>query len=219
MPRNRNQPAVIAPLTWEQEASFSTMGNMLVGGPDETDIEVLVRVFGSLEAAKAGWFANRDTLLAEDPVAGRRPIGFWWFEQHREPPPTLEQAAVLRELGLLTELEEATLEQWRRMTPEIPADLGIDQVATAPRREVPLSTNEIASADPEICAVEDPNAINGAIDAAPVPARSQATIEASTEGKAVEAEEPEEIPVTPPRIVPMRRGIDDRKPAELEGWS
>jgi hypothetical protein len=216
MPRNRNQPAVIVPLTWEQEASFSTMGNMLVSGPDETDIEVLVRVFCSLEAATAAWFTHRDMLMAEDPVAGRRPIGYWRFEQHREPPPSVEQAAILRELGELTGDEEATLEEWRRMVPEMPADLGIDQAAIAPRgeAEVPLFTNDIASAD--VGTVEDTHDIDGAIDAAPEPARPETAREAIAAAEE-EVPEAEEVPVTP-RILVLPQSAARRKPPELEGW-
>jgi len=215
MPRNRNQPAVIAPLSVEQETTLGGFGNLLTGVRGESVLETVERLFGGAEAAAAGWYDHRDALMADDPIAGRRPAGFWLFEHQREPPPSAEQAAILRELGELREREEQQLAEWRALTPESP-DMSITQPgARAPVTEVPLSTNEIASADPQIRAVEEPNGthkVDGDRDAGPV--------EATEEAEAGEAPEvDQETAVTPPRILPMRRyGPDDRKPAGLEGW-
>lgn len=193
----RNRSTAIRPLSDEQEM-FLHMGDLLVGHRNnETLADLDVRLFGSHEAGGEAWRQHRPELLAEFPTAGQRPFGYWWYEHGIRWP--IEQADALRALGELTADEEEHLASWAALTPELP-DIGIEH-----------------GIDPTITIAptpEDPHDI----DATPEPARAQATIEASTEDEAVEAEEHEEIPVTPPRILPMRRGIDDRRPSETVGW-
>jgi hypothetical protein len=195
-------------LTLEQETTLSKFGNLLTGEPGESVLQTLVRVFGSFEAASAGWFDHRVRLLAEDPVPGRRPAGYWVVEHHREPPPSVEQAAILRGLGELSEREEQQLEEWARMVPETPRDLGLDHPSVSP---ISLFTEEELDATPEPARPENP-------PAEAVTGTGTATVEDEAPGAAKEPEPVKENVVTPPRILPMRRGIDDRRPREIEGW-
>ena len=152
----RNRKATLRRLSVEQQTVLGSFGNLLSGSPGESCLDTAVRLFGTAEAASDAWFGHRGPLLAADPIPGRRPAGFWLFERRRDVPPVALQPDLLRDLGLLTELEEATLRQWAAMVPEQPVDVSLDRVS-------------ITVIDPT---PEEPNAI----DPTPEPARPQTEV-------------------------------------------
>jgi hypothetical protein len=199
-------------LSDEQRAGLgSGLGILLVDAPGESNRQTVVRLFGTYEAARAGWFDNRAELLARAPFPGRRPPGWWLCERDCEPPEVGEQEVVLRELGVLTADEEQQLaaEAAMRKMPEPPADLGVDYLAT-----IPSSTPE------------DTHDIDGDIDAAPVPARPQAeVVEAVAEDEAVAAADPPERPIRARENVvtllpqgPGRPWWQNEGPNPNQGW-
>jgi hypothetical protein len=127
----RNRKAALRSLTDEQ-GMFLRSGTLLVGSRGESVADVEQRLFGTRLAAAEAWFAHRDALAAEYPTAGTRCAAFWRYERHRDVPPVASQPALLRSLGLLTELEEAQLAKWARMTPELPADIALDRPSVSP---------------------------------------------------------------------------------------
>lgn len=130
----RNRKATLRSLTDEQ-GMFLRSGTLLVGSRGESVADVEQRLFGTRLAAAEAWFAHRDALAAEYPTAGTRCAAFWRYERHRDVPPVTSQPALLRSLGLLTELEEAELAKWARMTPELPADIALDRPSVSPISE------------------------------------------------------------------------------------
>lgn len=194
-------------LSLEQETTLGGFGNLLTGEPGESVLQTLVRLFGDAGAARQGWYDHRDALLAAYPTPGRRPAGFWLFELQREPPPTVEQAAILRQFGALTPAEEKQLEEWRRMLPETPADLAVDH----PSVVIPI--------------LEEPP---HAIDAPPEPPRPALTEAAGGSGApaedpevedpSTEHEHPKESVVRRPQILSMPWYSQNGRPRETEGW-
>jgi hypothetical protein len=208
----RNRRAALRRLTVEQETVMSSWGNLLSGEKGESNLDTAVRLFGSAEAARAAWYGHRDALLAADPVPGRRPAGWWLFDRDCDVPPVALQPDLLRQLGELTADEEATLEQWRRMTPEPPADLALDHQSTTERRT------------PLIAILEEPD---HAIDAPPEPPRpavTEADAGSDAPSEDPEAEDPgakerertEENVVNRPRILSVPWPLQNGNPND--GW-
>jgi hypothetical protein len=205
----RNRKAALRRLTDEQEAALgSGLGILLVDKPGETNHETLVRVFGSFEAVSTAWYDHRVRLLAEDPTPGRRPPGYWVVERHRDAPPVDEQAAQLRDLGELSASEEATLATWAAMTPDPPADLALDH-----RSVIPISDSLFEEEPPEIAQAFP---LPHTVEADPGPT-ARAPPEAVVQTPEVQPEHTKETPMRQSPS-PIHRGIDDRKPAALEGW-
>jgi hypothetical protein len=208
----RNRRAALRRLTVEQE-SFLLVGNLLTRAQrDESDADAERRLFGSRGAAADAWHGHRDELLAADPVCGRRPYGWWRYQRADDVPPVAFQPDLLRQLGELSQLEEATLEQWRRMTPEPPADLALDHQSTTERRPPLLAILEEPHAD-------DVDATPG--ETWPAVTEADAGSDAPSEDREAEAtaeERNEEgVVMLPPALhVPWYRANEG--PSPNQGW-
>jgi hypothetical protein len=206
----RNRRAVLRRLSVEQEM-FLLCGNLLTRSfRDESDEAAERRLFGSRAAAAAAWEQHRDALLACDPVAGRRPYGWWRHERRRAVPPTEQQPELLRALGCLSELEEAQLEAWRRMVPE-PPDHSIDHSVSDP-----TIREDNHDAEPLEKAGDGSQTALGERAAADR-RQKEAPGRGGAEGPSTPAPGAGEKEVTP-QILPIGGPLGRRRPAELEGW-
>jgi hypothetical protein len=196
----------------EEQSMFMHMGGLVAGYRGETEQDTERRLFGTAEAAGEAWRAHCDELLAEFPTAGRRIYGFWRYRIHRDPPPFEQQADLLRQLGELSAAEEEQLEEWRRMTPEPPADLALDYQSTRERRP-PLLILEVP-----------PHAID-ALSESPRPAITEAAGGSDAPSEDPEAEDPaeEDEPaaehvVRPPKMLSRLPWPLEQDRREREGW-
>ncbi len=77
------------------------------------------------------WFSLRESILHDfvRDYPGQRPVAWWKFEKNLSKPPA-DQAAVLREMGELSKLEELALRNYEMMknSPELDENLEEENV-------------------------------------------------------------------------------------------
>ena len=108
----------------DDQYTLLTWGVMIIDYPGETTDDVVIRLFGSEDAARATWERHRMRLMAEHRRQygpGTRPWGWWRFESDFRPKPFPEGYP-----GQVSPVDEtAWLLQHNRMTAAERAELDV----------------------------------------------------------------------------------------------